>query len=104
MPPKKSRSSPNIDEAQRGTSRLTIRLPDELAKALESDCETFDLTIGQVLAAYRDLAVASGRLPKALFAAGAREERPEDYARALTGDATKVVVLPDGTRVPYTDN
>lgn len=90
MPPKKS--------------RINVRLPGELAKAIESDCETFDLTIGQVLAAYRDLAVASGRLPKALFAVGAREERPEDYARALTGDATKVVVLPDGTRVPYTDN
>lgn len=90
MPPKKS--------------SISARLPDELAKALESDCEMYDLTIGQVLAAYRDLAVASGRLPKALFAAGAREERPEDYARALTGDATKVVVLPDGTRVPYTDN
>lgn len=90
MPPKKS--------------RINIRLPDEFAKAIESDCEMYDLTIGQVLAAYRDMAVASGRLPKALFAAGAREERPEDYARALTGDATKVVVLPDGTRVPYTDN
>lgn len=55
MPPKKS--------------RINIRLPDEFAKAIESDCEMYDLTIGQVLAAYRDLAVASGRLPKALFAA-----------------------------------
>lgn len=104
MPPKKSRSGPNIPETQRGTTRLTIRLPHELQKTINSDCETYDLTIGQALAAYRDLAVASGRLPKALFAAGAREERPEDYARALVGDTAKVVVLPDETRISYTDN
>ena len=79
MPPKKSRSGPNIPETQRGTSRLTIRLPHELQKTINSDCETYDLTIAQVLTAYRDLAVTSGRLPRALFAAGAREERPMEY-------------------------
>jgi hypothetical protein len=83
MPPQKSRSGPNIDEAQRHTTRINVRLPDVLAKSIESDCETYDLTIGQALAAYRDLAVASGRLPKALFAAGAREEKPLEYEAAV---------------------
>jgi len=90
MPPKKSRSGPNIDEAQRHTSRINVRLPRELAEAIADDGERYDLTIGQVLSAYRDLAVASGRLPKALFAAMVREERSLDY------DA--VVGFPIGTQ------
>lgn len=83
---KPGRPGTNIPEAARGTAKLAARVPVELYQDVHHDAETYDLTLAEVLAAYRDLAVESGRLGKVLHAAMVKAEHPEDYQRAVRGE------------------
>jgi hypothetical protein len=99
---KPGRPGTNIPEAARGTAKLSARVPVELYRDVHHDAETYDLTLAEVLAAYRDLAAGSGRLGKVLHAAMVKAEHPEDYARAVRGEAPvqEVVIKGKATTEP----
>ena len=97
--PKPPRKTAYVPQSQRHTIPIAIRASPELAEAVKGDAETYDLTLAEVLTAYRDLAHASGRLEKVLHAAGVREEHPDDYKAAVRGAApAKTPVFISGKR------
>lgn len=79
-----------VPEDQRHSStRFQARLTPSLAAAIEGMAERYDLSTAVVLEVLHDLALVTGRLDAALFAAMLLHEDPAAYARAVGRPASE---------------
>lgn len=86
---KPTRKTAYVPQSQRHTIPIAIRASPELAEAVKGDAETYDLTLAEVLTAYRTVALASGRLKKAFERARDQKVQPEDEDASATATKPK---------------
>lgn len=73
-----------VPEDQRHSStRFQARLTPSLSAAIDGMAERYDLSTAVVLEVLHDLAIVTGRLEAALFAAMVLHEDPAAYARVV---------------------
>jgi hypothetical protein len=79
-----------VPEDQRHSStRFQSRLTPSLSAAIDGMAERYDLSTAVVLEVLHDLAIVTGRLEAALFAAMVLHEDPAAYERAVGRPASE---------------
>lgn len=84
------RRTAHIPDSQRVASRhLAARVTPSMAEALAGMAERYDLSTAVVLEVLHDLAIVTGRLDAALYAAMVLHEDPAAYERAVGRPASE---------------
>lgn len=81
--PRRRKTAYVPEDQRRSSTRFQARLTPSLHAAISDASERYDLSPAVVLEVIHDIALASGRLDAALFAAMVLHEDPAAYERAV---------------------